>query len=182
MSPSRGGVSHTHSHKSTSSSPSTPATHDEHAVQQQSNSAYANARRNFNYLINPATAGAATKPAFRTRALLRTVRYVAQFIIWRVVRYAKYAAVGALTAAVGATVFGSVVSGVAWIAAPPTIGTGILSAVIWGVGKFAAKRFNKRWHASGGDAGTIAREKAEDAADPALERDRLYVGPAAVAW
>lgn len=182
MSPSRGST-HSHGHHSAAGAPTT-ASHDDHAVQQQSNSAYANARRNFNYLINPATAGAAgaAKPAFRTRALLRTVRYIAQFIIWRVVRYAKYAAVGAITAAVGATVLGSVVSGVAWIAAPPTIGTGILSAVVWGVGKFAARKFNKRWHATGGDAGTVAREEAHDSADPVLAKDRLYVGPEAVAW
>jgi hypothetical protein len=119
-----------------------------------------NARRNFSYLINPSSP---SQPArLRTRAFLRTFRYISQFIIWRLVRWAKYAAVGALVAAVGATAFGTAVSGVAWIAAPPTVGASILAATIWGTGRFVARRLHKRWKKSGEDAGEVAREELED--------------------
>lgn len=157
-----------------------PADGDEAAIQQQGNSALVNARRNFNYLINP---GSPERPArLRTRAFLRTFRYISQFIIWRLVRWAKYAAVGALVAAVGATAFGSVVSGVAWIAAPPTIGASVIMAAVWGVGKFAARRLHKRWERSGEDAGEAAREYKDD---HPLKREGTLgqeTGPQAVPW
>ncbi|RMZ74913.1 hypothetical protein DV737_g5617, partial [Chaetothyriales sp. CBS 132003] len=134
---------------------------DDAAVQQQADSALIKARRNFNFLISPDSA--ANRPArFRTRAFLRTFHYIGQFVIWRLVRWAKYAAVGLAAAALGATAVGSVVSGVAWIAAPPTIGTSILVACIWGVGKFVARRLNQRWKARGGDAGEAAMEYRKD--------------------
>merc|ERR1711939_1163352 len=60
-----------------------------------------NAKRNLNYLFSPTTANVDKPARLRTRALLRTCRYIGQFIIWRLVRWAKYAAVGALIAAVG---------------------------------------------------------------------------------
>ncbi|KIX93532.1 uncharacterized protein Z520_10710 [Fonsecaea multimorphosa CBS 102226] len=152
------------------------------AVQQQSDSALISAKRNLNYLFSPT---AAEKPArFRTRALLRTVRYVGQFIIWRLVRWAKYAAVGALVAAVGATAFGGMISGVAWLAAPPTIGASIIAASIWGVGRFAARRLHKRWKNSGGDVAEEVRERAGDQAGE-IRREGSYgldVGPRAVPW
>ena len=44
----------------------------------------------------------------RTRSLLRSARYIAIFIFWRLVRYAKYAAMGALATAVAGTAIGSV--------------------------------------------------------------------------
>lgn len=102
----------------------------------------------------------------RTRALLRTFRYIGQFILWRLVRWAKYAAVGALVAAIGATAFGSVVTGAAWIAAPPTIGASILASVVWGVGKYTARKMNKRWNETGKDAGHAQREMKEDEPEP----------------
>lgn len=153
---------------------------DEVAIQQQSNSALVNARRNFKFLISP---GNAEQPArLRTRAFLRTFRYISQFILWRVVRWAKYAAVGALVAAVGATAFGSVLSGVAWIAAPPTVGASIIAATIWGVGKFAARRLHRRWKSTGEDAGEIAREYHED--NPVKREGTLgtETGPQAMPW
>ena len=153
---------------------------DELAIQQQSNSALVNARRNFKFLINP---GNAEQPArLRTRAFLRTFRYISQFILWRVVRWAKYAAVGALVAAIGATAFGSVLSGVAWIAAPPTVGASIIAATIWGVGKFAARRLHRRWKSTGEDAGEVAREHCED--NPVKREGTLgqETGPQAIPW
>lgn len=152
MAPSRGGPP---------TRPSPAADDDDVALTQQSNSALVAARRNFNYLLRPTTT--TDRPGrLRTRALLRTVRYIGQFIIWRLVRWAKYAAVGALVAAVSATAFGSVLSGAAWIAAPPTVGASIIAATIWGVGKFAARRLHRRWQTTGGDEGEALRERAED--------------------
>ncbi|OAP59830.1 hypothetical protein AYL99_04832 [Fonsecaea erecta] len=152
------------------------------AVQQQSNSALISAKRNLNYLFSPT---AAEKPArFRTRALLRTVRYLGQFVIWRLVRWAKYVAVGALVAAVGATAFGGMISGVAWLAAPPTIGASILAAGVWGVGRFAARRLHRRWKSSGGDMGEEVRERVMDQ-EGGIRREGSYgldVGPRAVPW
>lgn len=90
---------------------STPSS-DDAAVVQQGDSALAAARRNFSYLINPSKTTEHPE-RFRTRAFLRTLHYVGKFILWRIVRYAKYVAIGSLVAAVGATAFGGVVSGVA---------------------------------------------------------------------
>lgn len=163
------------------SAPTAAKADDEKAIQQQGNSALLNAKRNFNYLINPSTA--AGQPArFRTRALLRTFRYIGQFVFWRVVRWAKFAAVGALVAAIGATAFGSVLTGAAWIAAPPTIGMSVLASVIWGVGKFTARKLHKRWDKTGRDEGHEAREMAEDSP---VRREGSYgqdVGPRAMPW
>jgi hypothetical protein len=157
------------------------ASDDEAAVQQQASSALISAKRNLNYLISPNNS---ERPArFRTRALLRTVRYVGQFIIWRVVRWAKYVAVGALVAGVSATV-GGFLSPIAWIAAPTSIGASIVAAGVWGVGRFAAARLHARWKKDGGDIGEQARERQEDQArDVRLEGTYgIDVGPKAVPW
>jgi hypothetical protein len=154
---------------------------DDVAVQQQGNSALVNARRNFKFLVSPETS--TERPnRLRTRALLRTVRYVGQFIIWRLVKWAKYAAVGALVAAIGATAFGSVISGVAWIAAPTSITASILAATIWGVGKFAARRLHSRWKRTGQDTGEAEREYQSD--HPLKQEGTLghELGPQAVPW
>jgi len=158
-----------------------PVNEDEVAVQQQSKSALIKARRNFNYLISPDASK--DKPGrLRTRAFLRTLRYVTQFVFWRLVRWAKFAAVGAAVAAIGATAFGSVLSGVAWIAAPTSIGASIIAACIWGVGKFAARRLHKGWKTTGQDAGEAERENLED--HPLKHEGTLgqEMGPRAVPW
>ena len=154
---------------------------DELAVQQQGNSALVNAKRNFKFLISPETSS--ERPTrLRTRALLRTFRYLGQFIVWRLVKWAKYAAVGALVAAISASAFGGVVTGAAWIAAPPTIGASIFAATIWGVGKYAARKLHSRWKTTGGDAGEIEREQQSD---HPLKREGTLgheLGPQAVPW
>jgi len=156
---------------------------DDVAVQQQSKSALISARRNLNYLISPAAPDTAKPARFRTRALLRAVRYIGQFIIWRLVRWAKYVAVGSLVAAIGATAFGGAISGVAWLAAPPTIGASIIAASVWGVGKFAARRFHKRWQKEGGDRGAELRERVEDQGPVRTEGSYgIDMGPRAVPW
>jgi hypothetical protein len=159
MAPSRGGVKPAASSSSNAS--------DEFAVDQQSQSALIAAKRNFQYLINPKTQ-AAHPSGLRTRALLRTVRYITTFILWRLVRYAKFIAVGAAVAAVGATAFGSVITGVAWIAAPTSIAAAIASATVWSVGKWAARRLHRRWEKTGKDQGVRQREERETTPDLAL--------------
>lgn len=139
------------------------------------------AKRNFKFFISPDSS--TERPTrLRTRALLRTVRYLGQFIIWRLVKWAKYAAVGTLVAAVGATAFGGVLSGAAWIAAPPTIGASIFAACIWGVGKFAARKLHQRWQTTGKDAGEAEREYQSD--HPVKREGTLgqEMGPQAVPW
>jgi len=173
MAPSRGTSAHTH-------------TSDDTAVVQQGNSALASAKRNFTYLVSPSTLPASAQPRLRTRALLRTLRYITQFVFWRAVRWAKYAAVGALVAGISATALGSVVTGAAWIAAPPTIGGGILASVVWGVGKFLARRLHRRWEGRGGDEGVEGRERVEmGIVDSPVRREGSYgmdVGPGVVPW
>lgn len=176
MAPSRGSTSSQTVHST-----------DEVAIYQQSNSALANARRNFHYLINPTTQAGDRPARFRTRALLRSVRYISQFIFWRLVRWAKYAAVGAVAAAVGATAFGAFASGIGWVLAPPSIGASIVAMGIWKGGSFAAQRLHKRWQETGKDAGQEQRERREDMSDQhvstragrGLGPER---GPQAVPW
>ena len=154
---------------------------DDVAVQQQGNTALVNAKRNFKFLISPDTTS--ERPArLRTRAFLRTFRYLGQFIIWRLVKWAKYAAIGALVAAISASALGGVVTGAAWIAAPPTIGASIFAACIWGVGKYAARKLHQRWKTTGGDAAEVQRERQSD--NP-VKRDGTVgheMGPEAVPW
>ena len=156
---------------------------DDVAVQQQSNSALVSAKRNFNYLISPNSPNIEKPARFRTRALLQTFRYISQFIIWRLVRWAKYVAVGALVAAIGATAFGGVISGVAWLAAPTSIGASIVAASVWGVGKYAARRLHRRWKNAGGDVGEAIRERVED--EGSIQRGTTYgieMAPRAAPW
>lgn len=155
---------------------------DDVAVKQQSNSAWIAAKRNFSYLVSPSKAK--DHPSrFRTRAFLRTLRYVGVFVFWRLVRWAKYIAVGSLVAAIGATAFGGMISGVAWIAAPPTLGASILAGTVWGVGKIGARRLHKRWERTGRDMGQAEREEKED--ESPIKREGTLgqeTGPGAIPW
>lgn len=55
-------------------------------------------------------------------------------------RYAKYALVGSVVAAIGATAFGGVVSGAAFVLAPPTLITSMGMGLIWAMGKWGFKK------------------------------------------
>jgi len=159
---------------------SSPASSDDTAVVQQGNSALTALKRNFKYLVAPSSVSATQQPR------LRTLRYLTQFIFWRAVRWAKNAAVGALVAGISATAIGSVVTGAAWVVAPPTIGGGIVASVVWGVGKFLAGRVHRRWERRGGDEGVERREREEmEMLDSPVRREGSYgvdVGPRAVPW
>ncbi|KAK5246032.1 hypothetical protein LTR16_007158 [Cryomyces antarcticus] len=104
-----------------------------HAVP-KSSTVLQSATQNVAYLLHPDKEHAPKR--FRTRAFLRTFRYFAVFAFWRLVRYAKYVAVGALTAAVAGSAIGSVISGAAFIVAPTGILGGAGVGLLWGMGKF----------------------------------------------
>lgn len=107
-------------------------------------SALRKAKTAVQYLYDPKTG---PQPArTQTRWFLRSFRYVLIFAFWRLVRYAKYAAVGAITAAVAGTAIGSVVSGAAFVVAPTGILGGAGIGLLWAVGKFGWRRARARMH------------------------------------
>lgn len=55
-------------------------------------------------------------------------------------RYAKYALVGSVVAAIGATAFGGIVSGAAFVLAPPTLATSLGIGTIWAIGKWGFRK------------------------------------------
>ncbi|MCJ1230587.1 hypothetical protein MMC12_007261 [Toensbergia leucococca] len=165
MSPSRGPPTQS----TLSSSPtSTTATAD-----QKSDKAINSYKTSLNYLISPSSPA---RPArLRTRAFLRAVRFIGIFVFWRLVRYAKYLAIGSLVTAVGATALGSVVSGAAVVVAP----TGILASagvgLLWGVGRWGFRRVirnseARRKNRSGDVSETDGKEQME------MEDRRVLVG------
>lgn len=90
-------------------------------------------------------------------------------------------------AAVGATAFGTFISGVGWVLAPPSFGAAIITASVWGTGKFIARRAHLRWKRSGGDKGEEVRERARDFSEEDVNRRAgrglgTEAGPAAVPW
>lgn len=109
---------------------------------------------NLGYVIDPNKDG--PKPArFRTRALLRTLRYVAIFIFWRLIRSLQYAIVGSIVAALAGTAIGSVTGGVGFFIAPPGILAGAGVGLLWGLGKYGWRTLARR-----------AREGKVEDADP----------------
>ena len=103
------------------------------------------------YLYDPTTG---PQPShLRSRTFLRSLRYISIFIFWRLVRYAKYAAMGALATAVAGTAIGSVVSGAAFVIAPTGILGGAGVGLLWAVGKFGWRRASAR----------VRRERGVDA-------------------
>ncbi|KAF2209664.1 hypothetical protein CERZMDRAFT_100075 [Cercospora zeae-maydis SCOH1-5] len=164
------------------SAASATTTRGEHA--QQTNrvqeSRLTTTKSNLKYLFDPKKNASHQPSQFRTRALLRSLRYITIFVFWRLVRYAKYAAVGALTAALATTAVGSVISGVGFVVAPTGIVGGAVMGVVWGVGKLGWSRVwrgakNKKERSDGeGDARRDEREDAEGLDD--LGRGERRVG------
>lgn len=75
-------------------------------------------------------------------------------------RYAKYAATGALIAAVSGTAIGSVVSGVGFLVAPTGVLGGAGVGVLWALGRFGWRRVG-RGREGEGDARRDERVDAE---------------------
>jgi len=144
----------------------------------ESDSALASAKRSLAYLINPRSSSSATTTTSssssrplrrRTRALLYTLRYIAIFVFWRAVRYAKYVAIGAL----GATAIGTFVGPLGWLVAPTGIGASIVAGTVWGVGRWGVRRVERRWKhgrevelKSGGEGEEVYRKEPDLQAVP----------------
>ncbi|RAL64854.1 hypothetical protein DID88_001450 [Monilinia fructigena] len=159
----------------------------ERAAQLRSSSALTSITQNIHYLLSPSSPNSPKPVRFRTRALLRALHSITVFIFWRLVRYAKYTAVGSIVAALSATTIGSFVTGIGWAVAPTGV-VGVLGmSTLWWVGKWGFSKTNigKRWE-----------KKAEEEADR-LEREdgetrkeqvridgqwRDVTGPKAVPW
>lgn len=123
------------------------------------------------YLYSPSTTDPANQPAhLRTRTLLRSFRYLALFVFWRVVRYAKYAATGALIAAVSGTAIGSLVSGVGFLVAPTGILGGAGVGLVWALAKFGWRRVGKGRKGGEGDPRRDEREDAKGGVEEREER------------
>jgi len=145
---------------------------------ERSSSALSAAKRNLRYLYDPESAKVvgARPGAFRTRALLRSLRYIGIFVFWRIVRYAKYALIGSVMAAIGASAIGS---GAAFVLAPPTMLSSIGVGIIWAIGRWGFKRMR-------------VGEKIEQGAAVEIEESRYGVrqegqwrdiqGPNTVPW
>lgn len=149
---------------------------DEKAIDARSSTALTTAKHNLRYLYDPSTASSAPTRR-RTRALLRVLRSSLIFAFWRIVRYAKYVAIGSLVATIGAGALGTVVSGAGFVLAPTGIAGTIIAASIWGVGKFAVKRLGKRWERGHG-YGEVEEARQERMSD-AMKMER---GPEDVPW
>lgn len=133
------------------------------ALPDQQKSKISKATNTLKYLYDP-TRG--PQPShLRTRTFLRSLRYISIFIFWRLVRYAKYAAMGALATAVAGTAIGSVASGAAFVIAPTGILGGAGVGLLWAVGKFgwrwARMRVDGRVRERGLDPRRDEREDAE---------------------
>ncbi|PQE30163.1 hypothetical protein CJF32_00003625 [Rutstroemia sp. NJR-2017a WRK4] len=189
MSPSRG-TAHASASPSqtTSPSPSSDLTPTENTANLRSSHALTSLKQNINYLIAPSSPNAPRPARLRTRALLRSLHYISVFVFWRVIRYAKYAAVGSIVAALSATTIGSFATGIGWVVAP----TGILGCVgmglVWWVGKWAFRRtrVGRRM-----EEGLVRRGVEEERRDAKMERAegvrgtgewRDVTGPKAVPW
>jgi hypothetical protein len=137
-------------------------------------------KTNLAFLANPATAPSPTSR--RTRAFLRTARYTLKFIFWRLVRYAKYAAIGSLTAFVAGTAIGSAVSGVGFILAPTGILGGATVGLLWGVGKIGFRGWRKFAHKAKQGAGDARLDEKESVKVKELVEKREERGLRADPW
>ena len=181
MSPSRG-PSSPHPLSITSSTPNNDIPTETKANIASSN-ALTHLKHNIHYLFAPDSPSAPHPAHLRTRALLRTLRYISIFIFWRVVRYAKIVAIGSLVAAVGATAFGSVLTGVGAIVAPTTLVGSLGMGLVWWVGKWGFRKtgVGRRYEVA------VAEERGreEEGEEGEVRRDgqwRDVQGPNVVPW
>ncbi|GAA5979056.1 hypothetical protein JCM10908_002789 [Rhodotorula pacifica] len=132
----------------------------------------AQTRAGLAYLANPTKNPA--PGSLVTRSSLKTFRYVLKFVFWRLVRYAKYAIIGAGSAALAGTVLGTALP---WLGAlivpsvPVAAAMGATTALIKFTWRHTGNRFMSGWHAAG--EGRDARaDEAGDAKDASEELSR----------
>jgi hypothetical protein len=152
-----------------------PHSSDSAAIDAHSNHALATTKRNLRYLYNPRTAPNAVSSR-RTRYFLRIIRSGLIFAFWRLVRYAKYIAIGSLIATIGAGALGTFASGAGFILAPTGILGTVMAGSVWGVGKFVLRRVKNRWD-HGHGYGDEDEEEERDERVARMER-----GPDAMPW
>lgn len=94
-------------------------------------------------------------------------------------RWAKYAAVGAAVAAIGATALGGFASGVGFLIAPPTMVGSIGLGAIWAMGKWG---FRKAGFGTKVDEAEVARkeQRRQGVREDGTYRDTQ--GPRAMPW
>ncbi|CZS99606.1 uncharacterized protein RAG0_07938 [Rhynchosporium agropyri] len=172
MSPSRGPIASEDISSTSQSSTEARATI-------RSSSALHSAKANIKFLFAPDSPTSPRPAHLRTRALLRSLRYIGIFIFWRVVRYAKFALVGSIVAAVGATAFGGMVSGVGFVLAPPTILGSLGIGTAWALGKWGFRKMGV------GDRVVKGVEREGRVSREGVKEDgqwRDVQGPRAVPW
>ena len=94
-------------------------------------------------------------------------------------RYAKYALIGSIVAAIGASAFGGVVSGAAFVLAPPTLATSLGIGLVWAAGKWG---FRKMRVGEKLGVDTVSEVKASQEGVRADGQWRDIQGPRAVPW
>ncbi|KAK0274455.1 hypothetical protein LTR35_011609 [Friedmanniomyces endolithicus] len=146
---------------------------------QRETTSLAKAKTAIHYLLDPKAVVGPQPTHLRTRAFLRSARYILIFAFWRLVRYAKYAAMGAAVAAISGTAIGSVVSGAAFVIAPTGILGGAGLGLLWAVGKFGWRRATARLGSGGHDAHVDARGDERADADGAESKPVLDRAPRA---
>lgn len=150
---------------------------EEGQIDARSRSALATTKRNLRYLYDPKTAPNAISSR-RTRAFLRIIRSSLIFVFWRIVRYAKYVAIGSLVATIGAGAFGTIVSGAGFVLAPTGIMGTVMAGSVWGVGKFVLRRVRRRWEGGRG----FGDEEEEEMERGRVVEERLERGAEGMPW
>ncbi|QSZ37311.1 hypothetical protein DSL72_009405 [Monilinia vaccinii-corymbosi] len=177
---------------SSSSSPSSPSkpqslTPTERTAQLRSSSALTSITQNIHYLLSPSSPNSPKPVRFRTRALLRALHSITVFVFWRIVRYAKYAAVGSIVAALSATTIGSLVTGIGWVVAPTGVVGVVGMSTLWWVGKWGFSKTNmgKRWGKRAEEEADRLERQNREARKEQVRLDgqwRDATGPKAVPW
>tara|TARA_R110002003_G_scaffold116_12_gene10148 strand:+ start:2978 stop:3457 length:480 start_codon:yes stop_codon:yes gene_type:complete len=158
--------------------PTATPTSEETLIDTHSRTALATTKRNLRYLYDPKSAPGAVSSR-RTRIFLRAIRSSLIFVFWRLVRYAKYVAIGSLIATIGAGAFGTVVSGAGFVLAPTGIMGTVIAGSVWGVGRVVLRRVKRRWgdgHGRGYGEGEEMREEGRGWVA------REHSGPDAMPW
>lgn len=155
-------------HPSSKPTVAAPAPHDSdaHALRAES-TALTRARTNLSYLIAPSSPNSPRPASLRLRLLLRSLHSLGVFLFWRLYRWAKYALVGSVVAALGSVaVAGSVASGAGLFLAPTGIVGTVVAGTVWGVGKWGWRRLWRKRRVEegkvGGTRGSVVMERDVD--------------------
>ncbi|GAA5996862.1 uncharacterized protein JCM10292_006048 [Rhodotorula paludigena] len=137
------------------------------AAEPQTSTKLTTTRNHLAYLVNPKTGPAPA--SLITRSSLRTLRYTLRFVFWRLVRYAKYAIIGAGAAALAGTFAGAALP---WVGAlivpsvPVAAAMGATTALIKFTWRHRGNHFRQGWLA-GGEGRDARADEARDAHESA---------------